>query len=63
MPSLIGMLLNFLWWIGSGVIAFNIVEPHSFIAVLVFLVVWFALRYAVMLAAAAMLGAVVRASE
>lgn len=35
-----GFLLYIAFFFITGTIAFNIVEPHSFIGILIFLVVW-----------------------
>jgi hypothetical protein len=39
------MTLHAIWWFGSGAIAYNIVEPHTFLSVIGFLILWFVIRY------------------
>lgn len=62
-PVLIAMILQFAWWIGSGAIAYNMVEPHTFLSVIGFLILWFVIRSAVALIGTAIVGSAVRAPE
>ncbi|KAA9130326.1 sel1 repeat family protein [Marinihelvus fidelis] len=51
------------WWIISGTIAFGVVQPESFFAVIGFLILWWIIRWGGVLAGAFIVGAGVRAAE